>query len=595
MILLLLPLTLLLVSSSVPPAGQPIVALHAPAREPAGPPSFGLNSHLVTRYPQHSSMAVPAGAVQELGVSWVREDFHWHRIQPRPDVWDWSFPDAAMRELRQRNINVVGVLGPSVGWATPFPHDTPSDVSFYPPDVEHFVAYARAVATRYRQSIRYWEIWNEPDNPHFWKPTPDPAAYADLLIRTSAAIREVHPQAVILIGGFNPFNNAFVRAVAAHQGAWESFDIIAIHPYVDPYSPEEGNLVTAVDMVHTLNYELGDPAAPRPIWVTEIGWSSGPGDRDAIGLTDAEEQASFLVRSMLLLWEAGVERSFWYTLKDDPGNPYGLVALGNGRSDFASNLKKPAFAAFKTLNQQVANSRFVERRDLFQPATLVSFEDVAEWQRTSQPNGRLQATSQQSARLRYTFTTGGNDYVVFERREPLPLPDDTYAVGMWVYGDGTDHTLNVWLRDAEGEVLQFSPGIVGVPGWRFISAPIGIAVAEGNRIAGSGNGVLDMPASLVALTLDDARDHFIGSGTIYLDTITAIHGREVYDMRFVRGTQALDILWSPPGIRVQLNTAAQEARLLDRDGRTRQPVPSAHGTLLLDIPPEAPLYLWHAR
>jgi hypothetical protein len=575
----------------MPPQDTPIATLVAPAAAPVGPPSFGLNSHLITRYPQLGSMSVPANTLMELGISWVREDFHWHRVEPRPGAWDWSFPDAAMQELRQRNINVVGVLGPSVGWATPYAGDTPDDVSYYAPDTDKFVAYARAVVTRYQHDVHYWEIWNEPDHPYFWRPHPDPAAYADLLIRTSNAIRQIDPDATILIGGFNPFNTEFVRSVAAVEGAWESFDIVAVHPYVDPYSPEDGNIAASVDIVHALNYEFG----AKPIWATELGWSSGPGDRDSFGHTDEEEQASFLVRSMLLLWEAGVERSFWYTLKDDPGNPYGLVALGQGRADFRHSLRKPVFAAFSTLNQQLAGTHFVERRDLFTPTTLVDFDTVEGWERTNQPNGSLRETAQDSARLTYNFSTAGNDYVAFERSAPLTLPDNTHALGMWVYGDGSDHTINVWLRDSEGELLQVALGIVGVPGWRFITAPIDLEVPAGHRIAGHGNGTLDTPAQLVALVLDDTRDAFIGVGTIYIGNIAAVHGREVYDMRFARGAQALDIIWSPPGMRVSLNTRAHSGRVIHRDGNEQQSVQATGGRLTLEVPPDAPVYLWHAR
>ena len=46
-----------------------------------------------------------------------------------------------------------------------------------------------------------------------------------------------------------------------------------------------------------------------------------------------------------------------------------------------------------------------------------------------------------------------NDYVVFRRDRPAPIPGAPYALGLWVYGDGSGHTIKVWLRDAEGELL----------------------------------------------------------------------------------------------------------------------------------------------
>lgn len=586
----LLLFVLLLVASNL--ITQPLPIRTAYSAGPVGPPAFGLNTHLATRYPDPTSMDIPAAVVADLGVPWVREDFHWHRVQPAPDVWDWTFTDAAMRALLTRDIQVLGVLGPSVGWATDYPEDTPNDVSFYAPDPDRFDDYVRAVVTRYRRYIHHWEIWNEPDNVHFWKPKPDAQAYAELLMRTSATIKEVDPQAQVLIGGFNPFDVTFARAVA-NEGAWNSFDIIAIHPYVDPYSPENGNIAAATATVQALGNQFG----AKPIWATEMGWSSGPGDRDAEGITDEELQASYLVRSMLLLWESGVERTFWYNLKDDPGNPYGLLRVGRGREDYRR--MKPAFAAFRTLNQELAGTSFVERKDLFEKTTIFDFETLGDWRRVSQPNGRLEPGTAQvhtgtgSGQIVYNFSTASNDYVVFERPQPIPLAGQPYALGVWVYGDGSGHGVKVWVRDAEGELLQFVLGSVGAPEWHFIACPLGIDVDPGNRIAGSGNGRVDFPASVTALVLDDLTDASRGSGTIYLDNLMVISGREVYDMRLRKGDAALDILWSPPTTRVGFNTTATTGQLVERDGAVST-INANEGRFSLTIGP-APIYLWHTR
>jgi hypothetical protein len=568
---------------------------------PVGHPSFGVNAHLATRYPDPSSMAVPATLLQELGVSWVREDFHWYRIQPEPGEWEWTFNDAAMRELVRRRINVLGVIGgPAPPWATPYEGDAPQYASFHAPDTEHFVTFARAVVTRYHHVINHWEIWNEPDNILFWRPHPDPAAYADLLIRTSDAIRAIDPEARVLIGGINPFDQRFLRVVL-DAGAWESFDILAIHPYVDPLSPEQGNIAAAIDLVRVLTspYERqdrqqGKRTGEKPIWVTEVGWASGPGDHDRQGQTNEQMQASYLVRSMLLLWESGIERVFWYTLKDDPGNPYGLIGLGEGRADYRR--RKPSFFAFKTLNAQVKQARFIERRDLFTHTVVLNFDPLGDWMRPVQPNGIFESSGAGSARIRYHFSTPGNDYVVFERAEPLLLPEQPHALGLWVYGDGSGHRLNVWLRDAENEVLQVHLGTVGPSGWQFLSAPIGNSVFEGNHISGQGNGRVDFPASVAALVLDDFHNDYQGRGIIYLDDLTAIQGREVYDFRFDRAGQeydALDILWSPPTTYISLDTRAAVGRLVEQDGSER--TISAQGGQLLLTAEAQPRYVWHIR
>src|SRR4029453_15685638 len=119
---------------------------------------------------------------------------------------------------------------------------------------------------------------NDPDIALFWRPAPHPQTYSTPLIRASAAIKRAAPDAQVLIGGVNPFSTAFLKQVAA-AGAWGSFDILAIHPYVDPVTPEAGNLVAAADGVRALAAQLGK----KPLWVTEVGWASGPSDHDSAG------------------------------------------------------------------------------------------------------------------------------------------------------------------------------------------------------------------------------------------------------------------------------------------------------------------------
>ncbi|HMO57031.1 MAG TPA: glycosyl hydrolase [Roseiflexaceae bacterium] len=572
-----------------------------PTRAPAAPDSrvmpldqapFGLNTHLATRYFELETMHIPADVVAQAGTGWAREDIHWFRIQPTPDTWDWSFTDRAIALLIQRGISIVAVIGHPPGWATPYRGDAASGVSFYAPDPQRFAAFTEAVVRRYGGYVKHWEIWNEPDNPHFWKPAPDAAAYALLLKWAAYGVRRADPHARIVLGGINPFDTHFLRIVA-EEGAWNTFDILAIHPYVSPTAPEAGNLAAATDGVRAIMQQYGE----RPIWVTEIGWSSGRGDRDPIGVTNEQDQANYLVRATLILWRAGVERIFWYTLKDDPGNPYGIVAEGQGYGDYSR--LKPAFYAFQALSRNLAGVEYVGMRDLFEHTTVINFENFGGWRRGDQPNGTLTPTESQvhggriAAQLNYTFTTNTNDYVVFRRDRGMLVPDRPYAIGMWVYGDGSGNLLKIWLRDGEGEVFQYTLGAVGPAGWRLLQTPIGGTVAPWDRISGDGNGRLDLPIRIEAIVLDDQPDSFQGRGTIYLDDIVAISGPEAYNMQLRRGNQAIDVVWAPTPLRASISSRAAQAQIADWND-VRASVTASSGRLILNLGP-APQYVIHQR
>ena len=49
---------------------------------------------------------------------WVREDFAWGLIQPRPDSFDWTATDRIVGNLGDRKINVLGIIAYGASWAT---------------------------------------------------------------------------------------------------------------------------------------------------------------------------------------------------------------------------------------------------------------------------------------------------------------------------------------------------------------------------------------------------------------------------------------------------------------------------------------------
>ncbi|PDW04428.1 glycosyl hydrolase [Candidatus Viridilinea mediisalina] len=567
----------------------PLVVALTPIQAAPGSSAFGINSHIATRYPDPSSMAVPSAPLGELEVGWVREDFQFHRMSPEPNTYDWLFHDEAVDELTSRGINIIGVLnGPTPAWAT---GGNPGG-AFFPPDPNAFANFAGAVVNRYKDRIRYWQVWNEPDNPLYWQPQPSAAAYTNLLRTTAQAIRAADPNARILAAGIvSPEPAATWLQMIADHGGWNSFDIVAIHPYTDPLGPEEGQIGPAgVGQVKALVDRLGT----KPIWATEFGWSTGPGGRGGVAFSDAD-QANFLVRASVLLRAAGVERVIWYKLKDGTnGEDYGLFRYASGLTDY--NQAKPSFFAMRTLNQQVGGANPVGLLDLVPPQVIFDFERFGTWQRGNQPHGTFtQSSAQQrsgsySGQLSYNFPATGDRYVVFNAGSRPSLPNNATSLGIWVYGDGGGNALKVWLRGAGGEVLQYRLGYVGAPGWQFLSTSIIGNVESYNRISGN-RSTLSFPASLQAIVLDNEGSP-VRSGTIYLDDISALSGPEAHGVRFNRPDgQVVDVLWAPTVTQVSVPSASAQAVLVDLWG-SESSLSAQGGMLTLGVGPN-PFFLTH--
>jgi len=563
-------------------------APHA-ARSAPGSSAFGINSHIASRHAQPGRMATPASLLAQAGTGWAREDLQFHRIAPAPGRYEWRYADAAIDALAGRGINVIGLLnGPTPGWAA----QGRAGDTFAPPDPAAFASFAAAAVARYRDRVRVWEIWNEPDNALYWQPAPDIGQYATLLKTTSAAIRAVDPTAQIMVAGIvSPEPAASWLAALADQGAWSSFDIVSIHPYTDPLPPERGQIDSAgFGSIRSLVDRLGR----KPIWATESGYSTGAGGRGGVAFSE-EDQASYLVRSMVLLRAAGAEKVLWYSLKDAAGGQdYGVFRGGNPL-DFGS--PRPSFAAFTTLNQYVGGSASLGALSPAQPQTIADFERFGAWRRGDQPYGTF---TQSGAQVRSGAAAGqltygipedaAQKFVVFTTSGQPALAPGTSQLGIWVYGDGGGSAIKVWLRGAGGEVLQYRLGYVGGAGWQFLSSAITGPVESYNRISGTAS-TLSFPATLAAIVLDNSEAR-VRSGTIFLDDITALAGPEAYGARFDRGGgEVIDVYWSIAPGQITVASASPQGALIDRQGGTVT-VDAAGGRFTLSVGP-SPLYLIH--
>ena len=94
------------------------------------------------------------GMVAELGVTHVRYGIPFHRVNPAPAIFDWSFPDRALKTLRQhRLVPIVDLLHFGV---PDYIHD------FQNPQLpELFADYAARFANRFPW-VRYYTPVNEP-------------------------------------------------------------------------------------------------------------------------------------------------------------------------------------------------------------------------------------------------------------------------------------------------------------------------------------------------------------------------------------------------------------------------------------------------
>ncbi|MBC7287865.1 MAG: beta-galactosidase [Armatimonadetes bacterium] len=194
--------------------------------------------------------------MQQAGIRWARADFTWAYFQPQRDKWQFERYDQLVASAAQYGVELLPILCYNVDWAFPA-HE----------HLEDWCRYVATVVARYRDRIRYWEVWNEP-NIGFWKPRPNPEEYARLLVATYTTIKQVAPEAQVVFGGTAGVPVNWIKQVFDCQ-AFGSFDVLAVHPYRYPAAPEVRGIPEDLRAVNSLVRDYG---GGKKLWITEIGW-----------------------------------------------------------------------------------------------------------------------------------------------------------------------------------------------------------------------------------------------------------------------------------------------------------------------------------
>lgn len=297
------------------------------------------------------------GYAGSLGVPWVRTFVSWASLEPArgalsaPLVEQLEIGIASLPPGTKVLLDVVN----SPQWAS-----GSSNPATPPRSASDYAAFVGKLAKRLHGRAAAWEIWNEEDDSLWWSTGPNPARYTAMLRGAYKAIKHADRSATVLVGGLTGNDYEFLEQLYK-DGARGHFDAVAVHTddACDVESPYEyeytGRFTGRISRWSFLGYRTVHAVMlahhdPKPIWMTELGWSTYPGPCDAgmwagkkAGGVTPEEQAAFLRQAYhCLSHDSYVQVGIWYGLQD-------LVPETGSRSDFGllngALAPKPAFSA----------------------------------------------------------------------------------------------------------------------------------------------------------------------------------------------------------------------------------------------------------
>ena len=307
---------------------------------------YGITAHLERRrppyYPTLQDVERAAQLMQDAGIQAVRMDFNWDMLNPTRDEWKFQDYDAVVKIVRAHDLEFLGIIDYVSWWASSAQDSNDWRVRLYsePLNDYDYARYTYEVVEHFKNDVRVWQIWNEPNTEGFWKPKPNPTRYVSLLQEAYLAAKYADPNAVIIFAGMSSngiegnddsgLASNFIEH-AYNAGARGYFDAMAIHPYMLPNGGIE-TLRAKISATRAVMNQFGDEKIP--LWLTEIGvpsdapwWATAP-------LQSEDDVANWLQLVYTKLWDL-TPTIFWYQLQDrdignDPEGHFGIL-----RADFS--------------------------------------------------------------------------------------------------------------------------------------------------------------------------------------------------------------------------------------------------------------------
>lgn len=269
-------------------------------------------------------------AFQETGARFGRDEFSWFNIEKSPGNFDWEANDLAL-SYYDTTDEIQGLLTGTAEWVSDYPSGEEANARKYPAgDDRTWENYIRTVVNRYKNRVKYWEIWSEGDCvndqgvpvnfiPRPWKTREE--EYFRLLRIAYDTIKSIDPTLQVLINGFCSENitgsgvgDAMVQYIMTY-GQQPYFDIFNMHTY--------GGSDPAVYVQNARNLLSRWPStANKEVWVTEtnshVYLRQHFGGQPGVTIARAAEYMRWWYQRH---FDAGASRVFMFAINNWPCEP----------------------------------------------------------------------------------------------------------------------------------------------------------------------------------------------------------------------------------------------------------------------------------
>jgi len=293
-----------------------------------------------------------------LGVKWVRLSVDWTNVVDTTGNYHWSRLDRIVKGLSGKKIEIVLCIN---GGHKLY---TGGNAPTSPEEINHWKEYTTRLVNRYKSTIKYWELWNEPNTVWFWKPHPVATQYVNLMQEFHSLLEEIHPSAKIVGGSMARLDMEYADSLF-NLGIGQYINAFTFHPYnefpeaiirpvrVSVKTPHW--YIEADHSVHALKEMVASKNPSMEVWQGECGYPSEDNSSGWVGNGPWSPiiQAKWLLRRMFTDLSYNAQRISYFCLREYYTG--GNVDLGTGVLNSKGLLKinslneKPAWDAYRNL------------------------------------------------------------------------------------------------------------------------------------------------------------------------------------------------------------------------------------------------------
>jgi hypothetical protein len=254
----------------------------------------------------------------------------WSDANPSPGVYNFSLLDRFIAFNQARSSEGIYTFGRTPRWASSQPDDTTSPYGpgecAPPSKMSYWDDYVTAIVTHAGGRIKYWELWNEPNETDYCGDIPTMVTMAQHAYRI---IKVIDPTAVVLTPSTDKASGPSWLSSFLSRGGARSVDVIAFHGY---WSAEAEDIVAVVTRFQAVAAANG--LSNLPLWDTESSWAY----TSSMPLPPLSEQVGYIAKCYLLHWSLGVTRFAWYAY--DANSPWGTLHTYSGETAAAFSYRE---------------------------------------------------------------------------------------------------------------------------------------------------------------------------------------------------------------------------------------------------------------